>query len=110
MSYHTRPQVIYKPHYYYQNFFPLANGLCLIVITNKTPLLPHYGPDYQDESSTYRGARFENLNHKLDEDYIDLEVWNLEFYLQNFRPFEKIIFVKLRIRDIQKTISFETYS
>ena len=52
-----------------QHIVPLANGLCLIVITNKTPLLPHYGPDYQDGSSTYRGAKFENPNHKLDEDY-----------------------------------------
>ena len=73
MSYYTRPQVIYKRHYHFQNFSPLANGLCLIVITNKTPLLPHYRPNYQDGSSTYRGARFESLNHKLDEDYIDLE-------------------------------------
>ena len=69
MRYYTRPQVIYKPHYHCQNFSSLANGLCLIVITNKTPLLPHYGPDYQDGSSTYRGAKFENPNHKLDEDY-----------------------------------------
>ena len=32
------PQVIYKPHCHYQNFSPLANGLYLIAIINKTPL------------------------------------------------------------------------
>ncbi len=34
------PQVIYKPHFHYQNFFPLANGVYLIAIINKT-LLPY---------------------------------------------------------------------
>ena len=34
----SKPQVIYKPHCHYQNFFPLANGLYLIATTNKTPL------------------------------------------------------------------------
>ena len=32
------PQVIYKPHCHYQNFSPLANGVYLIAIINKTPL------------------------------------------------------------------------
>ena len=32
------PQVIYKPHCHYQNFSPLANGVYLIVIINRTPL------------------------------------------------------------------------
>ena len=34
----TMPQVIYKPHCHYQNFSPLANGVYLIAIINKTPL------------------------------------------------------------------------
>ena len=34
----TQPQVIYKPHCYYLNVSHLANGLYLIVTTNKTPL------------------------------------------------------------------------
>ena len=32
------PQVIYKPRSHYQNFFPLANRVYLIVIINKTLL------------------------------------------------------------------------
>ena len=32
------PQVIYKPHCHYQKFSPLANGVYLIEIINKTPL------------------------------------------------------------------------
>ena len=34
----TWPQVIYKPHCHYQNFSPLANGVYLKAIINKTLL------------------------------------------------------------------------
>ena len=33
-----KPQVIYKPHCHSQNFSPLANGVYLIAIINKTTL------------------------------------------------------------------------
>ena len=32
------PQVMYKPRCHYQNYSPLANGVYLIAIINKTPM------------------------------------------------------------------------
>ena len=64
--YKNRTQVIYKPHCHHQNFSPLAKGVYLIAIINKTLLRNGNCPimnlntrptHYRNGSSTYRGAQ-----------------------------------------------------